>query len=147
MTGERPDGFKRVKNAQGESEILTLDPSTLEYRPQQRPKLPSLEAAMSIADTRERVSTLYHGKDKVGQFLRDTMAPALAYAAKVAPDIAQSTDDVDRVMRWGFGWELGPFELIDAIALEGVPRSDRPLIHRPRVASGPEVTPGSPSRR
>ena len=127
MTGEKAgQGFyKRVKNAKGESEILTLDPATLEYRPQQRPKLPSLEAAMSISDTRERVNTLYHGKDKVGQFLRDTMAPALAYAAKVAPDIAHSADDVDRVMRWGFGWELGPFELIDAIALEGIDAAAR----------------------
>ena len=122
MTGEKAgQGFyKRVKNALGESEILTLDPATLEYRPQQRPKLPSLEAAASISDTRERVRTLFHGKDRVGQFLRDTMTPALAYTAKVTPDIAHSADDVDRVMRWGFGWELGPFELIDAIALEGV---------------------------
>ena len=120
MTGEKSgQGFyKRIKNAQGESEILTLDPATLEYRPQQRPKLPSLDAAMSIADPRERVRTLFHGKDKVGQFLRETMAPALAYTAKVTPDIAASPADVDRVMRWGFGWELGPFALIDAIAVE-----------------------------
>jgi 3-hydroxyacyl-CoA dehydrogenase len=122
MTGEKAgQGFyKRVKNAQGESEILTLDPATLEYRPQQRPRLPSLEAAASIADTRERVKTLFHGKDRVGQFLRDTMTPALAYTAKVAADIAHSPDDVDRVMKWGFGWELGPFELVDAVALEGI---------------------------
>jgi 3-hydroxyacyl-CoA dehydrogenase len=119
MTGEKAgQGFyKRVKNAQGESEILTLDPATLEYRPQQRPKLPSLEAAASIGDPRERVRTLFHGKDRVGQFLRDTMAPALAYTAKVTPEIAHAPGDVDRVMRWGFGWELGPFELIDAVGL------------------------------
>ncbi len=127
LTGEKAgQGFyKRVKNAQGESEILTLDPVTLEYRPQQRPKLPSLEASASIGDARERVRTLFQGKDRVGQFLRDTMAPALAYTAKVTPDIAESPDDVDRVMRWGFGWGLGPFELIDAIGLEGVARSGR----------------------
>ncbi len=127
MTGEKAgQGFyKRVKNTQGESEILTLDPATLEYRPQQRPKLPSLEAAASISDPRERVRTLFQGKDKVGQFLRDTMAPALAYTAKVTPNIADSPDDVDRVMRWGFGWGLGPFELIEAIGLKGVAGSGR----------------------
>ncbi|MSO29378.1 MAG: 3-hydroxyacyl-CoA dehydrogenase/enoyl-CoA hydratase family protein [Acidobacteria bacterium] len=127
MTGEKAgQGFyKRVKNAQGESDILTLDPATLEYRPQQRPKLPSLEASASIGDPRERVRTLFQGKDKVGQFLRDTMAPALAYTAKVTPNIAESPDDMDRVMRWGFGWGLGPFELIDAIGLDGVTGSGR----------------------
>jgi 3-hydroxyacyl-CoA dehydrogenase len=123
MTGEKAgQGFyKRVKNAQGESEILTLDPSTLEYRPQQRPKLPSLDAAQSIADPRERVKALFQGKDKVGQFLRDTLAPALHYTGRVSSQIAYSPDDVDRVMKWGFGWELGPFELIEATGLDGVP--------------------------
>src|SRR5262249_52445327 len=54
-------------------------------------------------------------KDKVGEFLRETLGPTLAYTARIAPDIAYSIDDVDRVMRWGFAWELGPFETIDAI--------------------------------
>jgi 3-hydroxyacyl-CoA dehydrogenase len=117
MAGEKTgQGFyKRVKGAGGESEILTLDPATLEYRPRQQPKLGSLDATASIADTGERVRALYHGKDKVGQLLRETLTPLLDYSAKLAPEIAHSPDDVDRVMRWGFGWELGPFELKDAI--------------------------------
>jgi len=117
MTGEKAgQGFyKRVKTADGEPEILTLDPATLEFRPRQQPRLGSLDAAASIADPRERVRTLFHGKDRVGQFLRDTLAPTLAYTAKVTPSIANSPEDVDRVMRWGFGWELGPFELMEAI--------------------------------
>ncbi|MBM3817676.1 MAG: 3-hydroxyacyl-CoA dehydrogenase/enoyl-CoA hydratase family protein [Acidimicrobiia bacterium] len=117
MAGEKTgQGFyKRVTGAGGESEILTLDPATLEYRPRRQPKLGSLEATAPIADAGERVRTLYHGKDKVGQFLRDTLTPLLDYSATLAPSIAHSQDDVDRVMRWGFGWELGPFELKDAI--------------------------------
>ena len=117
MVGEKVgQGFyKRVKLATGESEILTLDPATLEYRPRTAPRLPSLEAAAAIPDVRERVRTLYQGKDRVGEFLRQTLGPALEYTAKVTPQIAHSSDDVDRVMRWGFGWELGPFELLDAI--------------------------------
>ena len=122
MTGEKAGhGFyKRVKAAGGESEILTLDPTTLEYRPQQRPRLGALEAAASITDARERVRMLFRGKDRVGQFLRETLAPALVYAVKVTPSIAHSPEDVDRVMRWGFGWELGPFELIEAIGAKDV---------------------------
>jgi 3-hydroxyacyl-CoA dehydrogenase len=119
MVGEKTgQGFyKRVKTPTGESEILTLDPATLDYRPRKSPRLPSLETAASIADARERVRTLYEGKDRVGEFLRATLRPTLEYTAKVTPEIAYSPADVDRVMRWGFGWELGPFELMEALGL------------------------------
>ena len=122
FTGEKAgQGFyKRIRNAAGDSEILTIDPTTLEYRPQTRPKLPSLEAAGTNASAAERIRMLFHGRDRVGEFLRTTLAPSLVYAAKVAPDVAQSPDDVDRVLRWGFGWELGPLELIDAIGVQSV---------------------------
>jgi 3-hydroxyacyl-CoA dehydrogenase len=70
---------------------------------------------MAIDDVGARVRTLFLGQDRVGALLRETLAPTLVYAARVAGDIAHSIDDVDRAMRWGFGWELGPFELIDAI--------------------------------
>jgi 3-hydroxyacyl-CoA dehydrogenase len=103
------------KRDQATKEILTLDPVTMTYRPKQPARLPSLEAARSIEDTGARIKTLFLGRDKVGQFLRDTLAPTLTYTARVAPDIAYSIDDVDRAMQWGFGWELGPFEILDAI--------------------------------
>jgi 3-hydroxyacyl-CoA dehydrogenase len=130
MVGEKAgQGFyKRVKTADGESEILTLDPATLEYRPRKSPRLPSLEAASTITDVRERMKTLYAGKDRVGEFLRDTLTPTLTYTAKVTPDIAFSPDDVDRVMRWGFGWELGPFELMDAIGMARGPEGSAPRV-------------------
>jgi 3-hydroxyacyl-CoA dehydrogenase len=119
MTGEKTgQGFyKRVKTASG-SEILTLDPKTLEYRPRQSAKIASIEAGKSIEDTAQRIKALYNAKDKAGEFLRETLGPTLEYAAKVAPDIAYSTDDVDRVMRWGFGWELGPFAIMKALGME-----------------------------
>jgi 3-hydroxyacyl-CoA dehydrogenase len=126
MTGEKTgQGFyKRVTSAGGEPEILTLDPSTLSYRSRQQPHLPALDAAASIADARERVRTLFNGKDRVGQFLRDTLVPMLDYTAKVTPSIAHSREDVDRVMRWGFGWELGPFELMEVLNISH-PRSEQ----------------------
>jgi 3-hydroxyacyl-CoA dehydrogenase len=102
------------------SEILTLDPATLDYRPRRTARLPALDAAQSIADVRERLKTLVLGRDKVGAFLRATLGPTLVYAARVAPSIAYSIDDVDRAMQWGFGWELGPFEAWDAIGVREV---------------------------
>jgi len=120
FTGEKAgQGFyKRVKGANGESEILVIDPATLDCRPRQPVRLPSLESSKSITDVGERLRTLFDGTDRVGQFLRDTLAPTLVYTARVTPSIAYSPDDVDRVMRWGFGWELGPFESADAIGIE-----------------------------
>ncbi len=112
--------YKRERRPDGQSEILALDPKTLEYRPRQTARLSSIDAGKAIDDVGERVRTLFMGRDRVGQFLRETLAPTLVYAAQVTPTIAHSIDDVDRVMRWGFGWELGPFELFDAIGVETV---------------------------
>jgi 3-hydroxyacyl-CoA dehydrogenase len=122
LVGEKTgQGFyKRVKSAAGESEILTLDRSTLEYVPRRAAKLPSLDSARTITDVGERITTLFNGSDRVGQLLRQTLAPTLVYAAQATPDVAHSADDVDRVMRWGFGWDLGPFEIADAIGIERV---------------------------
>jgi len=116
-TGEKAgQGFyKRVKGPDGESQILVIDPATLEYHPQTRPKLGALAAAESVTDTGERIAKLFKGTDRVGDFLRQTLGPTLDYTKTVTPAIAYSPDDVDRVMRWGFGWELGPFEILDAI--------------------------------
>jgi 3-hydroxyacyl-CoA dehydrogenase len=153
LTGEKAgQGFyKRVKQPSGESEILTLDPTTLAYGPKRPPRIPSLEATASMTDVRERVSALFGSDDKAGSLLRDTLAPTLVYTANVTPSIAHSADDVDRVMRWGFGWELGPFELIDAIGADRVveaarkvaPHLETRLLERsPRPGDVPPQGPG-----
>jgi 3-hydroxyacyl-CoA dehydrogenase len=112
--------YMREPRASGETEILTLDPATLSYRPRSAPRLPSLDASGSDAGLAARVRALFRSGDRAGAFLRETLAPMLVYTARVAPDIASSIDDIDRVMRWGFGWELGPFELFDAIGVDAV---------------------------
>ena len=98
-------------------EILTLDPKTFEYRAKQAAKLPAIEAARSIESVGERLRALYGGTDKVGAFLRATLGPTLDFARAHADEIAYSPDDVDKAMRWGFGWELGPFETAAALAV------------------------------
>jgi 3-hydroxyacyl-CoA dehydrogenase len=114
-------GFYK-KDAGGE--ILTLDPASMSYRPGAPARLPSLDAARAIEDPGARIKALFiennQADDKVGRFLRDTLGPTLVYAARVAPEVAYSIDDVDRAMQWGFGWELGPFETWDAIGIEQV---------------------------
>jgi 3-hydroxyacyl-CoA dehydrogenase len=122
LTGEKAGAgfYTRRQQADGASEILTIDPATLEYRSRRPPTLPSLEAGRAGLDTATRVRALFTARDRTGELLRTTLAPALVYAASVAPEIAYAPDDVDRAMRWGFGWELGPFELIDAIGVQDV---------------------------
>jgi 3-hydroxyacyl-CoA dehydrogenase len=115
--------YKRVKGA-SESEILTLDVRTLEYRPRQKPRFASLEGAKTIEDTPQRLRAvlgpIIQGQkgDKAQQFLWGALSETCLYAARRVPEISDHVVDVDRAMRWGFAWELGPFELMDAIGID-----------------------------
>ena len=139
-------GFYRKEKTRDGSEILTLDPDTMDYRARRLPQLPALDAATAMDDHGERIRTLFQGRDRVGEFLRGTLAPTLVYAAEVAPQIAHSIDDVDRAMRWGFGWELGPFELWDAIGVDRVlaaaGRTEAPELVRTLRESAPPAAGG-----
>jgi len=124
--GEKTGGgfYKRVKKGGGESEILTLDTKTMEYRPRQKAKFASIEAGKMIDDTRERlrsfVGPILEGKvvDKAARFIWNALAETCLYAARRVPEIADRIVEVDRAMRWGFNWELGPFEIWDTIGVE-----------------------------
>jgi 3-hydroxyacyl-CoA dehydrogenase len=112
-------GFYRKQKGEGDKrEIWTLDAATLDYRPSQKVKLPALDMAKNIEDLPERIKALVWARDRVGAFLWKTLSRTLAYAAKRIPEIADNVVEVDRAMRWGFGWELGPFEVWDAIGVE-----------------------------
>jgi 3-hydroxyacyl-CoA dehydrogenase len=115
--------YKRVKG-DGGRDILTLDVNTMEYRPRQKAKFASLEMGKAIEDTRERlralVGPILEGQkgDKGQQFLWAAMSEMCLYAARRVPEISDEIADVDRAMRWGFGWEMGPFEVMDAIGVK-----------------------------
>jgi 3-hydroxyacyl-CoA dehydrogenase len=110
--------YQRKQGEGGKREIWTLDTSTLDYRAAQKVKLPSLDVAKNIEDTRERLKTVVWSKDRVGAFLWKTISKTLTYTAERIPEIADTVVEVDRAMRWGFSWELGPFEVWDAIGVE-----------------------------
>ncbi|RMG52340.1 MAG: 3-hydroxyacyl-CoA dehydrogenase/enoyl-CoA hydratase family protein [Acidobacteria bacterium] len=109
--------YKRVKTPEGR-EILALDYKTLEYRPRQKPKLPTLDMVRNIEDLGERLRRLVYSDDRVGRFLWKTMSETLVYAANRAPEIADDILQIDRAIRWGFNYELGPFETWDAIGVD-----------------------------
>jgi 3-hydroxyacyl-CoA dehydrogenase len=120
MLGNKTKGgfYKKQKGEADKREIWTLETATLDYRPSEKVKLPSLDMAKNIEDLPERIKTLTWGKDRVAAFLWKTLSRTLSYAANRIPEIADNVVEVDRAMRWGFGWELGPFEVWDAIGVE-----------------------------
>ncbi|MDP2956568.1 MAG: 3-hydroxyacyl-CoA dehydrogenase/enoyl-CoA hydratase family protein [Longimicrobiales bacterium] len=107
--------YRKAQGADGKNDILMVDPATLTYGPQGKVSFASLEMAKNVEDLRERVHGLVRAKDRAGTFLWETNSATVRYAAACIPEIADDVVNVDRAMRWGFGWELGPFELWDAM--------------------------------
>jgi len=111
--------YRKTKGAgDGESEILTLDLATFEYRKRQRPNLPSLEMTQGIADAGPRVAALMQAPDRAGAFYRRLLAETFHYTASRVPEISNDIVSIDRAMKWGFGWECGVFELWDTVGVE-----------------------------
>lgn len=137
MVGDKTgQGFYKKLRTDNGSEIQTLDLDTFTYRPKANVSLPELEAAKSISNIGERVKTLFLGQHRTGELLRETLGPTLLYADQIAKDVAHSIDDIDRAMRWGFGWDIGPFELWDAIGADNVLKACGVTGTRPRFRPG-----------
>ena len=120
LLGDKTKGgfYKKSKNAEGKTEIHELDLTTFEYKPQEKTKFASIEAAKGIDDMNKRIKALVWGEDRVGEFLWKTMSRTFRYAANRIPEIADTIVEVDNAIKWGFGWEIGVFETWDAIGLK-----------------------------
>ena len=119
LLGDKTKGgfYKKSTDAEGKRVILELDLATFEYKPQEKTKFPSLDAAKAIEDTAKRVKTLVWGDDRVGEFLWKTTSRVSRYAANRIPEIADTIVEIDNAIKWGFGWEIGVFEAWDAIGV------------------------------
>lgn len=111
-------GFYQKVAKEGGSEILTLDYTTMNYRERQSPKFASLETVKPIEALPERLRTLMNINDRAGAFVWRVVAETLLYSAARMGEIADDVESIDKAMRWGFGWEMGPFELWDAIGID-----------------------------
>ncbi|MGH9531562.1 MAG: 3-hydroxyacyl-CoA dehydrogenase NAD-binding domain-containing protein [Terriglobales bacterium] len=125
--------YKREKGPDGETR-LGLDWKTLEYRPQQKAKFAQLEMAKNIESLPERLRMLLGGdtqKDKAARFLWTALSELWTYSANRIGEIADSVVEIDRAMRMGFNWELGPFEMWDAAGVaatvERLEKEGRPV--------------------
>ncbi len=125
--GDKTKGgfYKKIKGGDGgEDARQAIDWKTLEYHPQSKPKFPALDMAKNVEDTGTRVKMLlgFDGSsnkpDKAGLFLWSALSELWTYAANRIPEISDTVVEIDRAMRLGFNWELGPFELWDAAGVE-----------------------------
>ncbi|PLR85254.1 3-hydroxyacyl-CoA dehydrogenase/enoyl-CoA hydratase family protein [Bacillus sp. V33-4] len=99
-------------------EILELDPNTLEYGERKKLKTASTEMSKQEKGLGNKMKALIFADDRAGQLLWKIISPVLVYSAELLGKIADDIVAIDRGMKWGFGWELGPFEIWDAIGLE-----------------------------
>ena len=138
--GDKTKGgfYKKVKSAKGEEERLALDWKTLEYHPRQKPKFPALDMAKNIEQPGARLKMLLgldgsapQKNDRAGAFLWSALSDLWTYCANRIPEISDSIVEIDRAMRLGFNWELGPFELWDAAGVEAtverMKKEERPI--------------------
>lgn len=108
-------GFYLKVEGKGSGDVLTLDHKTLEYREKQRVSYPSLDALATISDPAKRICAFVEADDRAAQFAWKHLRSIISYAADRIPEIADDVVTVDRAMRWGYNWELGPFEICDAL--------------------------------
>jgi len=109
--------YKKVKDAEGKSEILTLDLDTMEYRSKKRANFTTLELTKTIDKVVDRFKVLVDGKDKAGEFYRKSFAALFAYVSHRIPEISDEIYKIDDAMKAGFGWEHGPFQIWNAIGV------------------------------
>jgi len=127
-------GFYKKTKKDGGKEILVLDPATLTHRPQEKRSYDSLAVAKNTDSVGERIKGVIGGTDEAASYAWETLAPVLCYSARLVGEISDSIVDIDNAMKWGFNWELGPFETWDAIGLqESIKRMEKAGIAVPQL--------------
>ena len=114
LLGDKTGGGFYKKTPEG---ILAYDLKTQEYRAQAKSKFASIGAAKGITDTGARVKAIVNGTDKAAELAWKCTAATLAYASHRLGEIADDVVQIDRAMKWGFSWEMGPFETWDALGV------------------------------
>ncbi|WNR42212.1 3-hydroxyacyl-CoA dehydrogenase/enoyl-CoA hydratase family protein [Paenibacillus roseipurpureus] len=109
--------YKKVKSAAG-TEIQALNLETLTYAASRKISGASLEASKQAKGTGAKIKALLGAKDRYSELAWNILKPVLIYAAEKCDEIANNIVDIDNALKWGFNWELGPFETWDAIGLK-----------------------------
>lgn len=111
-------GFYKKEMVDGKRQIFYFDYAGGEYVPLKKPKFPSILAVKQVDDPAQRVKMVISGSDKGADFAWRSIRDTLIYAVNRIPEIADDVVNIDNAMRWGFNWEIGPFEIFDAIGVQ-----------------------------
>ena len=111
-------GFYKKEMVDGKRQIFYYDYHSGEYKPLEKPKFISVQSVKQIDDPRQRLKTLLNGTDKAAEYAWKSLRDTLLYAFKRIPEIADDIVNIDNAMKWGFNWEIGPFEMFDAIGVK-----------------------------
>lgn len=117
LGGKTGQGFYKRDRVNGRRRTLVLHTRDMRYRESGATELPLLTQLGAIADTRERIRALVASDTAAGRFAWRVLSKLLAFSAAKAGEVADDIVSIDRAMRWGFNWELGPFETWDALGV------------------------------
>jgi 3-hydroxyacyl-CoA dehydrogenase len=119
-TKDKGGFYKMLKNPDGSKTKLVIDWKTGEYRPADKPRIPSLGQARKTHDVSQRLSDLAFVDDRAGAFAWRLLRDTLVYTSNRFGEISDTIVDIDNALRWGFNWDLGPFEVWDALGVQRV---------------------------
>jgi 3-hydroxyacyl-CoA dehydrogenase len=102
-----------------EGNIFSLNPQTLTYETAQPMDLGDLKSLQKL-ELGDRLRALYQDPGRAGALFRSMILAILSYSADRLTEITDSPAEIDRAMRWGFGWELGPFEIWDVLGFKTI---------------------------
>lgn len=111
-------GFYKKSRGPQVKIVEVLNPLTMTYVAKKNVKFASLEKAKAAGSLKDKIRTLVSGKDAGAEFSWNILKPVLIYAANRLGDIADDITAIDEGMRWGFNWEMGPFEIWDALGVK-----------------------------
>jgi len=123
--------YKRIKDKNGKSTILSLDLKTLEYSPVKKVSFETVGKARKISKVIDRFPVLIEGNDKAGEFYRFNFGTMFSYIQNKIPEISDELYRIDDALRAGFGWKNGPFQIWDSIGIKKGVEIMEGLDHKP----------------
>jgi 3-hydroxyacyl-CoA dehydrogenase len=127
-------GFYKKEQVDGKRQIFYFDYTSGEFKPAAKPKFSSITAVKMVDDPAQKVRMVVEGGDKAADYAWKTLRDTLIYTVNRIPEIADDVVNVDNAMKWGFNWEIGPFEMLDAVGVAAfVKRAEKDGVAVPSV--------------
>jgi 3-hydroxyacyl-CoA dehydrogenase len=111
-------GFYKKSKKDGKTVILSLDLKKMDYAESTPSDFPEIKEFLKTPDLGEKIAKISKAGGRAGDFVWDILSKTLCYAAQTVCEIAHDIQSVDEALKFGFGWEMGPFEIWDAMGVE-----------------------------